>query len=154
MTREIPVLVMAGMTEALGYNCRMPNLTINTSQAKQIVDITDQVNSAVKRSKLQAGLCHLFLLHTTAALTTADLDPGTDLDYLDAFAAIMPKLKYRHPHNPNHANDHILASILGPTLTVPIVNFELQLGTWQRVVLVELDGPRQRQLVLSCQETN
>ena len=85
-------------------------------------------------------------MHTTAALTTADLDPGTDLDMLDAFEAMMPKLRYRHPHNPEHVPDHILSSLIGTGLTLPVESGSLVLGTWQRVVLVELDGPRQREL--------
>lgn len=89
------------------------------------------------------------MAHTTATLTTADLDPGTDLDMLDAFDAMMPKLKYRHPHNPSHAPDHILSSIIGPSLTVPFKDGNLVLGTWQRIVLIELDGPRRRKLVIT-----
>src|SRR5476649_490648 len=94
-------------------------------------------------------MCVLFVKHTTACITTADLDPGTDLDMLDAFEAIMPKLPYRHPHNPNHTPDHILSSIIGPSITVPIHKGILALGTWQRIVLIELDGPRQREIILS-----
>ncbi len=90
----------------------------------------------------------LFVKHTTACLTTADLDPGTDLDMLDAFEAIIPKLKYRHPHDPSHAPDHILSSIIGTSLALPIADGVLDLGTWQRVVMVELNGPREREVVL------
>lgn len=92
---------------------------------------------------------HLFLLHTTAALTTADLDPGTDLDMLDAFEEMVPKLKYRHPHDPEHVPDHILSAMIGTSLLVPVENGELVLGTWQRVVLMEFDGPRERQVHMS-----
>jgi secondary thiamine-phosphate synthase enzyme len=88
------------------------------------------------------------VLHTTAALTTADLDPGTDLDMLDAFEAMMPKLRSRHPHNPEHVPEHILSSLIGTALTLPVEEGSLVLGTWQRVILVELDGPRQRELTL------
>jgi secondary thiamine-phosphate synthase enzyme len=62
---------------------------------------------------------------------------------------MIPKLKYRHPHNPEHAPDHILASLVGPSVTVPVDGGRLVLGTWQRVVLVEFDGPRERELILS-----
>ena len=56
--------------------------------------------------------------------------------------------RYRHPHNPEHAPDHILSSLIGTTLTLPVEAGSLVLGTWQRVILVELDGPRQRELKL------
>ena len=89
----------------------------------------------------------LFVKHTTAAITTADLDPGTDLDMLDAFDVIIPQLTYRHPHNPAHVPDHILSSIIGPSVTIPIKEGKLDVGVWQLVILVELDGPRQREVV-------
>ena len=123
----------------------MRRLTIKTGKKREVLDITDEVESQLTGS----GLCHLLVLHTTAALTTADLDPGTDLDMLDAFEAMIPKLRYRHPHNPAHVPDHILSALLGTSLSVPFEKGKLILGTWQRVVLVELDGPRQRELALS-----
>ncbi len=124
----------------------MKTLNIRTEKSKQVVDITDLVNDSLE---IKNGLCHLFLLHTTAALTTADLDPGTDLDMLDAFEAMIPKLQFRHPHDPAHVPDHILSSLIGTSLTIPIENGKLVLGTWQRVVLIEFDGPRERTIKIS-----
>ena len=123
-------------------------LAISTKKRKEIVDITDIVNEKLSKSNITNGLCVLFIKHTTACLTTADLDPGTDEDMLDAFEALMPKLNYRHPHNPSHVTDHILSSIIGASVTIPFKNEELDLGTWQRVVLIELDGPRKRNVIL------
>jgi len=122
----------------------MKEFTIKTTKKKQIVDITDKV-----QGMMQEGIVHLFVLHTTCALTTADLDPGTDLDMLDAFEAIIPKLNYRHPHDPSHVQDHIMSSIIGPSVSVPIKDGKLVLGTWQRIVLVELNGPRERTIVFN-----
>jgi secondary thiamine-phosphate synthase enzyme len=123
----------------------MRKFSVATHRKREIVDITDQVENLLPEG---AGICCLNVLHTTAALTTADLDPGTDLDTLDAFEAMMPKLRYRHPHNPEHVPDHILSSLIGTGLTLPVESGALVLGTWQRVILVELDGPRQRELTL------
>jgi len=120
-------------------------LKIKTGKKREVLDITDEIESQLSGS----GLCHLLVLHTTAALTTADLDPGTDLDMLDAFEAMIPKLRYRHPHNPAHVPDHILSALLGTSLSLPFERGKLILGTWQRVVLIELDGPRPRELALS-----
>jgi secondary thiamine-phosphate synthase enzyme len=124
----------------------MPKLTVSTHKKREILDITDQVQKHLPDA---TGICCLNILHTTAALTTADLDPGTDLDMLDAFEAMMPKLHYRHPHNPEHVPDHILSSLIGTALTLPVESGSLVLGTWQRVILVELDGPRKRELTLT-----
>jgi secondary thiamine-phosphate synthase enzyme len=127
----------------------MERLQIQTKKAKQIVDITDEVHRLLKKSGAKNGLCHLFVLHTTAALATADLDPGTDLDMLDAFEAIAPRLKYRHPHDPSHVTDHILSTLIGASLLAPVENGDFVLGTWQRIVLVEFSGPRKREVVVT-----
>jgi len=67
---------------------------------------------------------------------------------LEAIEKIFPKGNYRHPHNPSHVGDHIMSSIIGPSLAMPIENGKLVLGTWQRVILIELSGPREREIVL------
>ena len=123
----------------------MPRLKVATQRKRHIVDITGQVQGLIPKA---SGVCFLNILHTTAALTTADLDPGTDLDMLDAFEAMMPKLRYRHPHDPAHVPDHILSSLIGTALTLPVESGSLALGPWQRIVLVELDGPRKREIVV------
>jgi secondary thiamine-phosphate synthase enzyme len=124
-------------------------ISVSTDDKKQVIDLTDAVDSFLSAVKAKDGLCHVFCLHTTCAVTTADLDPGTDLDMLDAFEAMMPKLKYRHPHNPAHVPDHIMSSIIGPSVFVPVESGQLRVGTWQRIVLIELDGPRERDIQLT-----
>lgn len=123
----------------------MPRFTVSTRHKRQVIDITAHVQGLLPK---ESGIGCLNVLHTTAALTTADLDPGTDLDMLDAFEAMMPKLHYRHPHNPEHVPDHILSSLIGTALTLPVDQGSLVLGTWQRIVLIEFDGPRRRSLTL------
>src|SRR5689334_12526024 len=97
-------------------------LIISTSKKKEIIDITDEINELLSKLQQENGLCVVFVKHTTACVTTADLDPGTDEDMLDAFEAMMPKLHYRHPHNPAHVTDHILSSIIGPSVIIPFSN--------------------------------
>src|SRR5579863_1334296 len=128
----------------------MQKLSIKTREKRQVLDITGHLESILGRDhSKRSGICNLLVLHTTAALTTADLDPGTDLDMLDAFEAMMPKLKYRHPHNPAHVPDHILSALIGTSMTLPFQKGKLVLGTWQRVVLIELDGPRERNVMVT-----
>jgi secondary thiamine-phosphate synthase enzyme len=126
----------------------MQRFSVKTRKKREVLDITDYVGKLIA-GKMQTGTCSVFVLHTTAALTTADLDPGTDLDLLDAFEAMVPKLHYRHPHNPAHVGDHILSALIGTSVSLPIENGKLLLGTWQRVILLEFDGPRERELALS-----
>src|SRR5579864_3819172 len=132
----------------------MHRLIIKTAKKREVLDITDLVEDQLDDRGVESGICNLFVLHTTAALTTADLDPGTDLDMLDAFEAMVPKLRYRHPHNPAHVGDHILSALIGTSVSLPFERKKLLLGTWQRVVLMEFDGPRERQGVLSVIEAS
>jgi secondary thiamine-phosphate synthase enzyme len=124
----------------------MRRLKIITDQNRQVLDITDKVLHLIEGKALA---CLVFVAHTTCAITTADLDPGTDLDLLDAVWEMIPKLNYRHPHDPSHVPAHLASSIIGPSVTVPVENGKLIVGTWQRIILVELDGPRERQLVIT-----
>lgn len=126
----------------------MEELVIRSTKEKQILDITEEVQGVIREKEMEEGVCHLFILHTTAALFTADLDPGTDLDMLDAFDVVVPQLPYRHPHNPAHVKYHIMASIIGSSLCVPIEKGALVLGPWQRIALVEFGGPRERNVAL------
>lgn len=124
----------------------MPQVTIETSKKKEVINLTGEISRLIT---IKNGLLNLFVLHTTCSLCLADLDPGTDLDYLDALEAIAPNLNYRHPHNPQHAPDHIMSSIIGASLTVPVQNGRLVLGTWQNIVLIELSGPRKREIMVT-----
>ena len=123
-------------------------VTISTDSKREVVDITDKISELLKGS----GLANIFVKHTTAAITCADLDPGTDLDYLDAIDSITPAAKWRHPHDPGHFPDHLWSSVIGPSIGIPFNNGELLLGTWQRVVLFEFDGPRKREIELTLLE--
>ena len=124
-------------------------LFVQSKKKKEVIDITDEIDEVLSKAGITNGICVMFLKHTSAAITTADLDPGTDLDYLDAFEAIVPKLHYRHPHDPSHVGDHIMSALIGNSLTIPIQNSQLDLGTWQRVVMVEFSGAREREINLA-----
>src|SRR4051812_36190383 len=127
----------------------MQRIKVNTSKKREVVDLTDDLQKVIEKSYAKvSGFCQLSVLHTTAALTTADLDPGTDLDMLDAFEHLIPRLKYRHPHDPAHVPDHILSALIGTSVAVPVDKGHLVLGTWQRVILIELDGPREREVIV------
>ncbi|HLQ34251.1 MAG TPA: secondary thiamine-phosphate synthase enzyme YjbQ [Chloroflexota bacterium] len=119
----------------------MRSLRVATAQKDQVLDITSEVQSSLEAEE---GVCTVFAAHTTCAVTTADLDPGTDQDMLEAFRKLLPAIRYRHPHDPAHTPDHILATLIGPAVSVPVHNGRLVLGVWQRIVLIELDGPRER----------
>jgi secondary thiamine-phosphate synthase enzyme len=66
---------------------------------------------------------------------------------------MTPQRDWRHPHDPGHFPDHLWSSIIGPSLSVPFHDGQLQLGTWQRLIVIELDGPRTRKITLSIVKT-
>jgi len=120
-------------------------MKIVTKQKRQVIDITDEVAKQLPKG---SGVATVFVQHTTAAITTADLDPGTDEDFLEFLEKITPQAQWRHPHDPAHVPDHLLASMIDPSVNVPYEDGKLLLGTWQRIILVELDGPRERNIVV------
>lgn len=129
----------------------MQKIQVTTKKSAQVVDITDRVQQTTPDKG--SGVCHLFLTHTSAALSTADLDPGTDKDMLDAWYGMIPDLEYRHPHDPDHVPDHILSTLIGPSELVPVKKGSLALGQWQRIVLCEFNGPRDRSIIVNFTTT-
>ena len=116
---------------------------------KQVIDITEDISKALKEQDQESGLCHLLVQHTTAALSFSDLDPSTDLDMLDVLYAIIPELKFRHPKSLSRTPDHILSTLIGNSVFIPFQKKELMLGTWQRIIIFEFDGPRERKVIMS-----
>ena len=114
-----------------------------------MLDITEGVQQCVSEAGVSSGLCSVFVMHTTAGLTTGEATEGTDEDLMEVLERIIPNIKFRHHHDPSHAPDHMISSIVGASLTIPISNGKLQLGTWQSVLLVESNGPRERRVVVT-----
>ena len=125
------------------------NFVIDTHKNKEVIDLTEEINRRLEKIKATDGIVHLQVMHTTSALTTADLDPGTDDDYLDAIDKMFPNGNWNHPHDPGHVGDHIMSSIIGPSVVLDVTDGKLELGTWQEVVLVELSGPRTRKISMT-----
>lgn len=123
-------------------------MRVHTTKSREVIDITDMIAQQLPGGK---GVLSIFAAHTTAAVTTSDLDPGTDKDLLEALADLLPQRDWLHPHDNSygHVTAHLLASIIGPNINVPYENGRLRLGTWQRVILVELDGPREREVTVT-----
>lgn len=131
----------------LRYNKKSMQLRITTKKSRELIDITDEVTQHIPPD--QSGIVHIFVLHTTAAVTTIDQDPGIDEDLFTFLSGITPKATWVHPHDPQHVPAHLLSSMIGPSVSIPYTDGRLQLGMWQQVVLVELNGPRERKLAIS-----
>ncbi len=120
------------------------NISINSSKKQELIDITEQVNGLVKKSKIENGICNVFVTHATAAIIiNENHDPNICTDFLNAINKAIPdNAGYLHDRIDGNAGAHIKAAILGPGETIPIENNKLKLGTWQSIMVVELDGPR------------
>jgi secondary thiamine-phosphate synthase enzyme len=117
---------------------------VSTTKKRQAIDITEEVRAIVRRSKVDGGLCHVMVLHATAAVVVNENDdPNIGVDLVDALGRAVPEhAGWLHDRIDDNAQAHIIASILGPSETVPIENGDLRLGRWQGLMLIELDGPR------------
>jgi secondary thiamine-phosphate synthase enzyme len=123
--------------------------SVSTTEHKQCVEITESVRQIVRDTKVKSGLCHVMTLHATAAIVINENDdPCIGTDLLSALDRMIPDhAGWQHDRVDNNAQAHIKAAILGPSETIAIENGDLVLGTWQGIILVELDGPRSRRTV-------
>lgn len=122
--------------------------TVETRQAKQSLDITDSVAEIVESAAVENGLCHVMVLHSTAAVVLNETnDPNIGADVIDALDRAVPdRAGWLHDQIDDNAHAHIKAAVLGPSESIPVNRGELLLGTWQRIMLIEFDGPRKRRV--------
>ena len=117
-----------------------------------IIDITAKVQEQVQKEKIQRGLASLFVSGSTASLTTIEYEPGLIEDLKEFLEKFIPSnKKYHHDDRwgDNNGFSHLRASLLGPSLQVPIDNGQLLLGTWQQIVLLDFDNrPRRREILV------
>ena len=129
-------------------------ITIKTRGNCDVVDMTEQVSTAVARAEIHSGTVTLFNIGSTAGITTTEYEPGlANYDIEAAFEKIAPEhARYEHEQtwHDDNGHAHVRASLLGPSLSIPIVEGRLTLGTWQQIILVDFDTrPRTRTIV--CQ---
>jgi len=117
-------------------------IPVTTAREGDIVDITPEVRSVVRESGIAEGMVNIFVSGSTAAVTTIEYEPGVLADLTRALAAIAPdSIPYAHDSRWGDGNgrSHVKASLVGPSITVPVARGEPALGTWQQLVLLELD---------------
>jgi secondary thiamine-phosphate synthase enzyme len=117
-----------------------------------VIDITEDVASAVASSGLTEGVATVFVTGSTAGLTTIEFEPGAVADLETAYDRLVPRgIPYEHHERwgDDNGHSHIRAAMLGPSLAVPFRGGRLTLGTWQQIILVDFDTrPRQREYVI------
>jgi secondary thiamine-phosphate synthase enzyme len=125
-------------------------LRLRTSTKRELIDLTAQVAEVVTRAGLDEALCSVYVPHATAAIVINENDdPNVCVDVLDLLDQLVPDGIWRHDRVDGNAAAHIQATILGPGETIPVRQGRLLLGRWQAVMLVELDGPRERTIVIT-----
>jgi len=125
----------------------MLEIRIRTSKRIEAKDITGEVAQGVAGK--EGRLVHLFSLHTTCGLTiNENADPAVMKDFMSAFDRIVPS-DYPYLHGEGNSDAHVKSSLVGFSLTIPVDQGKLVLGTWQGIYLMEFDGPRERKLLLS-----
>jgi secondary thiamine-phosphate synthase enzyme len=127
--------------------------SIATRGNTDVINITDQVSALISGGQVRQGVSTVFVVGSTAGLTTTEFEPGlAEHDLAACFEGIAPENgTYRHEQtwNDDNGHSHLRASLLGPSLTIPIVDGSLPLGTWQQIVLIDFDTrPRQREVVV------
>ena len=127
-------------------------ITVTSNGENDMIDITRQTDEAIKGSGLQDGIVAIFVSGSTATITTIEYEVGLKKDFPKMLTRIAPsEIKYEHDNTWHDGNghSHVRASLIGPSLTVPFKDKNLMLGTWQQIVLLEMDvRPRKRKIVL------
>ena len=120
--------------------------SLQTDAYMKMVDITHTVQAILYEHHMENGFCYLFNPHTTAGLTINEgADPDVQRDILAALQHIVP-MKFNYHHSEGNSPSHVMASLMGCSLTLAVERGKLQLGTWQRVFFCEFDGPRTRKV--------
>ena len=124
----------------------MYEFEINTGKRCELVEVDDLLREALRRSDLQEGVLIAFIPHTTAGiLINENADPDVKQDILTSLERVIP-LEGGYLHREGNSAAHIKASLVGSSVTIPVTEGRLKLGTWQSVFFAEFDGPRQRRL--------
>jgi len=122
---------------------------LETRGRDDIRDITDHVARAVRSSRISSGVVTVFVAHSTAGVTTIEYESGAVSDLAHLIRRLIPEdPNYAHNRIDDNAHSHLRAALIGPSLSVPFVNRELILGTWQQIVLCDFDTSSRRRRVI------
>lgn len=132
----------------------MASFSVRTGDRKSIIDITSQVRAIVRNSGTSEGICLVFVPHTTAAvLINENYDPAVRSDLIDHLIRLVPR-DLSYAHSEGNSDAHIMASLIGSSASLPVIDGDLALGRWQGVMLCEFDGPRQRSVTVVITPTD
>lgn len=122
----------------------MIEITIQTMQPKDVIDISAMVDEVVCKSGVKNGICLVFVPHATVGLMLNEFEPRIKQDYLKWFEDFFPKKDWFHNQIDDNAEAHLKSAIIGPSIAIPVDGGKLAKGIWQSILLCEFDGPRSR----------
>ena len=125
-------------------------IQIQTKCENDIIDLSDMVEKEIRSTDIKNGSVTVFTKHSTAAITTIELNAGLEKDFPDMLKRIAPDdLSYEKKWHDGNGKSHVKASLIGPSLTIPFNDQKLLLGTWQQLIFLECDiKGRSRDIVL------
>ncbi len=125
-------------------------MELKTNNRVEIIDITRSVDAALAESRLRKGLVNIYSKHSTSAIFINENESGLLEDYLNLIDKLVPTDdNYRHDQIDNNADSHLRSFIIGNNETVPFENGSMDLGTWQSVFFLDMDGPRNRKITIT-----
>lgn len=136
----------------IGFNIVSKHIALSSKGENDIIDITSDVKKILFTSKLKDGIVTLFVIGSTASITTIEYEPGLKKDFPRMLERVASKyIEYDHDNTWHDGNghSHVRASLVGPSLTIPFHERDLTLGTWQQIVILEMDTrPRNRKIMV------
>ena len=125
----------------------MQVIKVRSRKREELIEFTEEVRSSLRVAGISAGICFLFVQHTTAGLTiNENADPDVRSDMLSALRKLIPQHGMGFRHNEENSDAHIKTSLVGSSLMIPVSEGDLVLGRWQGIFLCEFDGPRERKI--------
>ena len=122
-------------------------IEIATNKQVDVIDITSCIEKALQNSALKSGICLVYTLHTTTGIIINEAESGLIQDLTILMAKMVPKdAGYEHNKIDSNAHSHLRAVLTGNSVVIPVENRKLVLGTWQKILFLEFDGPRKRRI--------
>jgi secondary thiamine-phosphate synthase enzyme len=123
---------------------------LKTSKRTEVIDLTEKVEKELEKSKVENGICLIFLPHATAALILEEAENGLIKDIEKTVQKIFPRgMNYEHDKIDDNADSHLASGFIGQSKILPVKNGKLVRGVWQKPLLLELDGPRERKVFIT-----
>jgi len=126
----------------------MKEINISTEKRYQLVNITDQVEEIVRKNNIEREFVSVSVPHSTAAVLLTEDEKGLKKDWLTFLKELVSGFNFEHDKIDNNTDSHILSGLIGQEKSLPVENGKVIRGIWQQIFLLELDGPRERRVII------